>query len=581
LSKNKRIKRTAWQRAAEEELLRIAFSFRDEFTLRQRPNLHESGYLRVPVRLKTGHLPHEAGGLLLKAEEDFVLWIGGLTSPPLVEVEHNRFVGFPHVMNGRILCIYLDIAREWNPNLGIGQAVDRLHDWLRDASANKFDPESSLYHAVGGSLNYGSSGLPMIVVRDSCPTRSFVQSGFCTFRSDHRWDLQFERTEDEQIQVPVLALSTPLPLGIGDTFIEVLARLDDPLGQSWLGKSVKTTPQTPAFLTALAAVASKMQDGSPQLFILMVPHPAGGPPHLLAGILGPEVADMLRKQVRRRGTRLIDVTIETFEPSTPVEWCLVSDERASVTTRRDSTRPISALHGKNVHVWGCGGLGSWIAEFVARAGAKRIVLCDPGVITGGLLVRQNFEELDIGRGKAQALQGRIKSIHDDIEVEAHSGNVPSGVDFSQVDVVIDATISQMIGQTLDRLATVEGRPLMAQVATDVKTGTLGIISISAPGVPAGANEVDRQTGRTVLKEGQLEPFHTFWSDVQEQDELVPTRGCSLPTFHGSAADMAALAASLTSLLGSHIEADAPISGTHLISLPHSPAGPMHKFVQFN
>ncbi|MBB5806986.1 hypothetical protein F4560_006754 [Saccharothrix ecbatanensis] len=577
-----RNKRTTWQRAAEEELLRIAFSFHGEFTLRQRPNLHESGYLRVPVRLKTGHLPHEAGGLLLNAEEDFILWIGRFPSPPFVEVEHNRFVGFPHVMNGRILCIYLDVAREWNPNLGIGQAVDRLHDWLRDASANKFNPESSLYHAVGGSLNYGSSSLPMIVVRDAYPPRNFVQSGFCTFRSGRRWDLQFKRTEYEQIQVPVLALSTPLPLGIGDTFIEVLARLNDPLEQSWLGKSVRTNPQTPAFLTALAAVASKMQDGSPQLFVLTVPHPAGGPPHLLAGILGADIADMLRKQVRERDTNLIGVTVETFEPSTPVEWCLVSDERASVTIRRDSTRPINAFYGKNVHVWGCGGLGSWIAEFVARAGVRRMVLCDPGVITGGLLVRQNFEELDVGRGKTQALQERIKSIRDDIDVEAHSGNVPLGInDFSEVDVVIDATISQMIGQILDRLASVEGRPLVAQVATDVKTGTLGIISISAPGVPAGANEVDRQTGRVVLKEGRLEPFHTFWSDVQEQDELIPTRGCSLPTFHGSAADMAALAASLTSLLGSHIEADKPISGTHLISLPHSPTGPIHNFIPFS
>jgi hypothetical protein len=67
--------------------------------------------------------------------------------------------------------------------------------------------------------------------------------------------------------------------------------------------------------------------------------------------------------------------------------------------------------------------------------------------------------------------------------------------------------------------------------------------------------------------------------VRDVDELVPTRGCSVPTFHGSAADMAAVAASLTSLLGSHVSATVPVSGTHLIALPHSPVGPFHRFIQ--
>jgi hypothetical protein len=38
------------------------------------------------------------------------------------------------------------------------------------------------------------------------------------------------------------------------------------------------------------------------------------------------------------------------------------------------------------------------------------------------------------------------------------------------------------------------------------------------------------------------------------------------------------AASLTSILGSHLGAGAAVSGTHLISLPHGEAGPLRTFV---
>jgi hypothetical protein len=569
-----------WQKAAIRELRAVSAALPDDFELRGRPGLAYRGYIRVPIRLKTADLERHPDGLPLLDHEDLVLWISqSHFPPPLIEVEHNRFVGFPHVLHGRNLCIYLDPAREWNPRSGASGAVDRLYDWLADAAANRFDPDTSLFHAVGG-VPYGSGGLPTVVVRD-IGTAVRTQSGYLTRRTDLRLDLQLARTSPDQIQVPVIGLSMPLPLGIGNTFVEVLARLDDPLAGGWLHTVPNIPPQSPGFLTALAASSFRMPEDSPQMFVLKVPHPTGGPPHLLAGRLPSGTANQLRRQVRERRSPLIDISVETLDPKAPVEWCPVSDERDSVTTRRDSGRPVNAFHGKNIQIWGCGGLGSWIAEFVARAGVRRLVLCDPGTIASGLLVRQNFTELDVGNGKAAALRDRILAIRDDIEVDAHSGHVPDDIatTFLTADVIIDATISHGIGQFLDNLAPAGARPLLAQVATDVKTGTLGILSVSAPGNPVGANEIDRQVGEIVKAEGDLESFHTFWTEVPAEYELIPTRGCSVPTFHGSAADMAAVAASLTNLLGSHLASTEPVSGTHLIALPHSPAGPSHRFIQ--
>src|ERR687898_170919 len=71
--------------------------------------------------------------------------------------------------------------------------------------------------------------------------------------------------------------------------------------------------------------------------------------------------------------------------------------------------------------------------------------------------------------------------------------------------------------------------------------------------------------RTITSNGELELYHRLWEESLDDHELIPTRGCSVPTFHGSAEDLAAVAATLVSLLGDHLRQTATaLSGTHLI-----------------
>jgi hypothetical protein len=259
----------------------------------------------------------------------------------------------------------------------------------------------------------------------------------------------------------------------------------------------------------------------------------------------------------------------------------MSNERQEVTTRRDDSRPVNGFQGKTVHVWGCGGLGSWIAEFIARAGASHITVCDPGVITGGLLVRQNYVEDDIGRSKADALAARLRAIRDDLTVTVAEGALPDDPsNFVGAELIIDATVNNSVTQCLDEFAALPERTaLIAQVATDAKSGTLGILNLCAPNSQLGPSEIDQNAGRTITSNGELELYHKLWQESPDDHELIPTRGCSVPTFHGSAADLAAVAATLVSLLGDHLRQTATaLSGTHLIALPHADSGPRHYFL---
>jgi hypothetical protein len=331
--------------------------------------------------------------------------------------------------------------------------------------------------------------------------------------------------------------------------------------------------------TLLARTAARNAAGTVLYVIIAAPH-AGSRAghHLLVARLPLPPTDTLRRAMAGRAPTAT-INANAIPANTPIEWCYVSDERPEIAFRRDSTRPVARLAGKTVELWGCGGLGSWIAEFIARAGAARLVLRDPGQVHSGLLVRQNYLETDVGGNKAQRLAERLRQISDDLIVDIGRAAPVGAAGLPDCDLLIDATVNTSVGLYLDLAArqAPDARPMLAQVATDVRTATLGLLNVSAAGYPTGPADLDERAGARVLADGSLERFHLLWQEPADGDEIIPARGCSVPTFHGSAADVAGVAASLASLLGPHLGSN--VSGTHLVALPHAPGnGPHHQFL---
>lgn len=568
---------SAWQKKAVAELCAIAAKNPESLAIINPQPILADNHAVITIRLPTEDLPARPGGLRLRNHEEFIIRIPqSPLVPPQVEVDHLRFTGHAHVLQGHRLCIYLDPAREWNPRAGMSAFLERLWAWLADAAAGRFNAATAMYHAVGGVLHQ-TDGTPTIVIREAIPGRSF-QRAYLLPRTAHRCDLVFASSPISGAAVPVLTLTSDLPLGAGATVAQLLTLMDRP--HSYGPRHHTGLGPTPgrAFLASLAASAIRNADGTEQYFTLAVPHPSGGPTHLLVGRLPISASDELRERARNDGP-IIDIDPTKFGEEIAIEWCSVSDERVEVTTRRDEQRPVGAFHGKTVHLWGCGGLGSWIAEFVTRAGASKISICDPGRVTGGLLVRQDYVEEDIGQNKALALATRLQAISDRVEIAAFSGALPDNVEDSlDSDVLIDATVSIAVAQILAAFAADKPKhPLLAQVATDTRTGTLGILTVSSPHDTRALATIDRRAGDVVLGDAALELYQSLWQEPLEGQELIPTRGCSAPTFHGSAADLAAVAACLVNLLAMHLSS--PTSGTHLIALPYAGASaPHHHFI---
>lgn len=133
---------------------------------------------------------------------------------------------------------------------------------------------------------------------------------------------------------------------------------------------------------------------------------------------------------------------------------------------------IEVLSEKSVLVAGLGGVGSWAAEALARAGVGRLILIDGDVISPSNLNRQLFAlESTKGQSKCQVARCRLLDINSHLIVETMEEHLVAGeIDdvlqhFAPIDYIIDAI--DTLGAKIDLIATslAQGTPLIASMGT--------------------------------------------------------------------------------------------------------------------
>ena len=518
----------------------------------------------IRVVLNTSDINGVARGLTVGATEDIFLVLGDTYPdvPPGVVVNiEERFIGYPHVICGYQLCIYLDPKREWHPTFGMEEAIVRTWEWFDNAANDRFDPRVSLFHAVGGAPPTTRSR-PTVVVRSAPPLGlPLAFQSALSIRSLNRLDLvgwcQTQISEPD-IPLPTFVVPKQLSFGVRRDVAAVATQVEQAGGYP-----------ISDFCVEIARLAKITQEGEPLYLCLIVAHPTESDlPTLLVGRIPEQIADRIREGQS-----------DIVASEVPIDWLPTSDERPDATTRRDVSRPAAGLQGSTVEIWGCGGLGSWIAELVVRANPEKVVLRDHGLVHRGHLVRQNYTELDVGGLKGEKLAERLQAVNEETEVvfgslsaldAIESGNLPL------CDLVIDATISETVAYRLDQVAArcTQG-PLLIQVATDIATASLGLVVVAPPSFSGGPATVDQRAADVILDRDDLEPFHTFWDPPLDTAELTPAPGCSVPTYHGAAADLAAITGSMVSLAGAQLTS--PVAGIYLFASSHSGVSPPMMF----
>ena len=572
-----RSRKPAWspgQRAALAELCQLAAAFPHDILAIGQPRSLGSpdadhAYLAVNVTISTRTVDTPPTSTLLADQEDVTVIVGPHypEKPPTMHVCHDRFVDIVHVLYGRELCIYLDEDREWHPSGGMHDLLEQTWKFLDDAANDRFDASTALFHPIGGRNPVTRGALTAVVFEFPGIPRKALSLGSARPRTARRIDIGPLVHDATRPTFRVLTISVPdrMPYGPGQTVGELRAAIEAAGDSRWdaivgaLGRTHAANGlDAPLYIVLAVARQPSLPEPGWHLCVgrIAIPPDSWNP-----AAFSPEQMTLAIKH------------------DTPIEWCNMSDQRPEHATRRDNTRPVTALRGRAVELWGCGGLGSWLGEYLIRAGVEHLTLRDHSAIQGDVLVRQNFTEDDVGLPKAAQLKARLDAISDLAQVDAKPGSAVAAGTLPDCDLIIDATISESVGaflQTAMTEAPTSG-PVVASVATDAQSATLGLVVVGSGAVSPA--HVQTKLSEIVLTQGGLEPFHRFWTDLDPGDLVLPMPGCSTPTFHGSAADVAGLAATMLNLIAGHL--DANTVGMHLVNMPHSGIDlPGHHYLEY-
>ncbi len=425
--------------------------------------------------------------------------------------------------------------------------IERLDKWIRDAALNRLDPADAPLHPPVADPTVHRLVIP---VADTPQVRESAWYGFAKLcERNHRteivgWSTFLDGSFDHY--APAILLHKPLPFEYPESVKSLLDELK--------GHGIDYAP----FVSTLATLANRSKPGTPLTLVIGSPMrrvEPGGPAlqHLAVWEISATDTDRLREMATVRdggdaASREAAVTaVVKWSFSAKVGWCHVREMRPEVTRRRDHSSPMAWFRGKRVAIWGCGAVGTHVAESVIRAGAVHIQLTDNGVVNPGILVRQGFEDADIGKPKVAALSDRLKRIAPDVTVEPFfadlidqlGGDAP----VPDVDLVIDCTASPAVRMRLEQqLHGIDLRPPIAALAIDRNAAT-GMATLSSPSHSGGTLDVVRRLKLEACRNSRLSrPLEGFWPESPTHERFQPEPGCSEPTFVGSNADLASLSA---------------------------------------
>ena len=506
----------------------------------------EDGWHCFDISIRFDGLKRDEEGLRIRARESFNILVPG-TFPfdhPQVETPHVRFSGFGHVQWRRRLCLY-GSSSEWNPEDGMYGFIRRLDAWTRDAALNNLDPADMPLHPPVAYPSVNRLFVPQV---DTPLVGGVPWVGWAELREiNNRTEIVGWKEEGGKRSAQsalALLLHENLPFEYPRTVDGLLKELES--------HGIDYGP----FILQLSKYARQSDMGTPLAVVLGSPMrrmvPGGcAVQHLAVWEIAAADADRLRQlnlamTFAKEAERIAAImAVVSWSESAKVAWCAVREMRPEVTQRRDHSSPVTWFHGKRVAIWGCGAIGTHVAESVVRAGAKTIELVDDQLVAPGLLVRQLFEDADIGKFKAEALSNRLKRIEPEVQTIESTDNlikvIAASKPMPEADLIIDCTASLAVRTALERnLRDVDRRPPIGSIAID-NQARAAIATLSTREHSGATLDLVRRLKLEACRRPAFSKvLDAFWPTKVRDRGFQPEPGCSEPTFIGSNADLASL-----------------------------------------
>jgi Prokaryotic E2 family A/ThiF family len=559
---------TTGQERALLQLKRLCAARPDDLEITAEPTV-EDGWLKAVISIRMGALETHNGGLAFREREEFVLWVPAdfPFERPSLQVTHDRFAGFSHVTWSHWICLYRQDA-DWNPRAGLYGFFEKLRLWLAKAAINDMDPVDAPLEPPHHVTD--SSQAPFVIRANAPVPAGTPWIGYAALKTyANRVELAGWTNIGEHWTagtIPALAVILPhaLPLEFPTKGREFFRELE------------KQAIDRVAVLRYLAFAALLTQDGDEIHIVLGTPmrRSAAGEPrtHVAVWTTSQTFAKALRLTLQEEDDppTLSDCRAELAEiiyqdiADTKILFCKVFDDRPEIVVARDHGSAASWFAGKRVLILGCGALGSWIGEIVARAGAAKMHLVDNGLVKPGILARQNFSLDDVGSYKARALAARLQTTSASTLVvgtfaDAHTFITEDPGRFRDFDVAIDCTASAIFQVKLERDWRQFARATPPMISLGIDADAKHCIGVSVPrGAAGGLWDAYLQLQyRLCVTSSNGTLIEAFYSDRADGRLFQPEPGCSEPTFVGSTADVMALAANAINVLIGRLSSGVP------------------------
>ena len=164
---------------------------------------------------------------------------------------------------------------------------------------------------------------------------------------------------------------------------------------------------------------------------------------------------------------------------------------------------IERLARCSVAVFGIGGVGSYIAEALARGGVGRLLLIDSDRVAQSNINRQLIAlRSTVGRLKVEVMAERIRDINPAAKVETYpvfyGAETAEQIPFSGLDYISDAIDTVSSKLLLIRQAVEAGVPIISSMGTGNKLdpSRLELTDLSKTSVCPLARVMRRRTGQT-------------------------------------------------------------------------------------
>lgn len=541
-------------------------------------------------------MPNAKGGIKLRDRERFLIYIPPdfPFDVPSVYTPHRRFSGHPHVQWQTYLCLYQSRNTEWDASDGMFGFISRLELWLRRAALNQLDMEGAPLHPP---VAYSTERITVIPRKDTPQVHGTAWFGYAKLRNVSSYRIDIEDWIDISESVTQAAVAAAILL------TEPLS-WEYPAKAKMLLDQIEKNGVSRAIIRLVMALAADANPADSDLLVII-----GAPmrgirgshqlkQHLTAWLIKKEMVNGLRlilskyrpedgfREIGLEAEKLMEEWLDLVE----VAWCTVREDRPEIILHRDTGTPMNVFRERTVAVWGCGAIGAPIAETLARAGVKKLILRDKGIIAPGILSRQPYLDEEIGYSKVGVLAKRLRRIRPDVLViEQKFEDVRSTVLDSEdwtddADYVIDTTASMAV---IEKLESRRGKSTRRVPVASMVVGhqaQQGLVVVSGSRHSGGPVDVLRNVKIAACSKGCLGDYvDEFWPTEPRNDVFQPEPGCSEATFVGSAADSIALAATMLNLAAVDFqeieeEANTEDSATaHFVAQPHTalPGIPLH------